>query len=91
MPKRYSPKLSSKFKCTFILYRKFISKVSKRDKGRFSELQNSPIFTNLPIILDWEWRPQTNDLLINFGDDEIGALTAHLLLLLGKIFLKQEA
>ena len=32
--------------------KEFISKINESAKGRFSELQNSPIFANLPIVSD---------------------------------------
>ena len=53
----------------FQIITEFISKINESVEGRFSELQNSPIFANLPIILDckkwphkwtinefWRWR-----------------------------------
>ena len=52
-------------------YKEFISKINEGVEGRFSELQNSPIFANLPIIFDCKKWPQTNEQLRSFGDDEI--------------------
>ena len=39
-------------------YKEFISKINESVERRFSELRNSPIFANLPIILDCKNWPQ---------------------------------
>ena len=57
-------------------------KVSKEDFLSYRTVLT--IFTNLPIILDWSKWPQTNEKLINFGDDEIEALKLYLMPLLEK-------
>ena len=54
-------------------------KVSKELQDSYSELQDHPKFTNLPIILTCKNWPQKNEQSINFGDDEIEALKAHLI------------
>ena len=65
-------------------YKEFISKINERVKWRFSELQNSPIFANLPIILDCKKWPQTNEQLMSFGDGKIENLKVHFMPLLEK-------
>ena len=60
-------------------YKEFISKINENVEGRFSELRNSPIFANLPIILDCKNWPQTNEQLLSFRDDEIEASKVHLI------------
>ena len=54
-------------------------KVSKELQDSYSELQDHPKFTNLPIILTCMNWLQKNEQSINFGDDEIEALKAHLI------------
>ena len=63
-------------------YKEFISKVNESVERRFSELQNSPIFANLPIVLDCKKWPRTSEQLMSFGDDEIETLKVHLMPLL---------
>ena len=72
----------------FQIITEFISKINESVKGRFSELQNSPIFANLPINLDCKKWPQTNEQLMSFGDDEVETLKVHLISLLEKILVK---
>ena len=72
----------------FQIITEFISKINESVEGRFSELQNSPIFANLPIILDYKKWPQTNEQLMSFGDDEVETLKVHLMPLPEKILVK---
>ena len=66
--------------------KKFISKINGKTAGRFSELQKIAIFTNLPIFLDSKKFSQTNEQLMNFGDDEIEAFKVHLVAFVEKKF-----
>ena len=72
----------------FKIITEFISKINESVEGRFSELQNSHIFANLPIILDCKKWPQTSEQLMSFGDDEVETLKAHLMPLPEKIIVK---
>ena len=65
-------------------YKEFISKINKSVELRFSELQNSPIFANLPVILECKKWPQTNEQLMSFEDDKIETFEVHLMPLLEK-------
>ena len=65
-------------------YKEFISKINKSVEWRFSGLQNSPIFANLPVILECKKWPQTNEQLMSFGDDKIETFKVHLMPLLEK-------
>ena len=69
-------------------YKKFISKINETIKVRFSELGNSPIFTNMPIILGCKKWPQANEQLLKFGDEGIDFLKVHLMSLLEKNYCK---
>ena len=57
---------------------KFFSKIKESVVGWFSELQNSPLFTSLPILY-WKKWPQTNEQLTKFVDDKIKALKVYLM------------
>ena len=72
----------------FQIITEFISKINESVEGRFSELQNSPIFANLPLILDYKKWLQTNEQLMSFGDDEVETLKVHLMPLPEKILVK---
>ena len=61
-----------------------LSQINESVEEIFSELQNSPIFANLPIILDCKKWPQTNEQLRSFGDDKIETLKVDLMPLLEK-------
>ena len=57
---------------------KFFSKITESVVGWFSKLQNSLLFTSLPILY-WKKWPQTNEQLTKFGDDKIKALKVYLM------------
>ena len=51
-------------------YKDMISKVSESVEGRFEEFRESPVFSNLPIILDVAMWPR-NDTLKQYGDNAV--------------------